>query len=46
MKLSKKPEISFFEFLDSTLNFQCSENKTRLIHQLFPKLFTPRDVLI
>ena len=49
---SKEPEIFccifffFFAFLESTLSFQCFENKLSLIGQVFPKLSTPRDVLI
>ena len=49
IKLCKKPEIFCaicFEFLESTLNFQRSETKMSLIGQAFPKLLTPRDVLI
>ena len=36
----------FFAFLESTLNFQCSEKKMSLIGQVFLKLLTPKDVLI
>ena len=51
IKWSKEPEIFcciffFFAFLKSTLSFQCFENKLSLIGQVFPKLSTPRDVLI
>ena len=51
IKWSKEPEIFcciffFFAFLESTLSFQCFENKLSLIGQVFPKLSTPRDVLI
>ena len=48
-KLSKKPSIFcriFFEFLEWKLNFQCFEKKMTLIGQVFPKLLTPRDVLL
>ena len=49
IKLSKKQEIfccMFFAFLEFILNFQYSENKSSLIGQVFPKLLTPRYVLI
>ena len=49
IKLSKKPEIFCgicFTFSECTLNFQRSETKMSLIGQVFPKLLTPRDVLI
>ena len=49
IKLSKKPYIfccNVFAFLESTLNFQCSEKKMSLIGQVFLKLLSPKDVLI
>ena len=33
----------FLAFLESTLNFQCSEQNMRLISQVFLKIFTPKD---
>ena len=38
--------MNFFEFLELELNFQCFEKKMSLIGQVFPKLLTPRDVLV
>ena len=35
----------FFAFFESKLNFQCFEERTGLIAQVFLKLLTPRDVL-
>ena len=49
IKLSKKQEAFsciVFAFLESTLNFQCSEEQMTLIGQVFLKLLTPRYVLI
>ena len=49
VKISKKSETIcgiFFAFLESTFNVQRSETKMSLIGQVFPKLLTPRDVLI
>ena len=45
----KSPQLfaaSFFEFLESALNFQCFEKKMSLIAQVFLKLLTPGDVLV
>ena len=36
----------FFAILESELNLQCFEKKMSLIGQVFPKLLTPRDVLV
>ena len=50
IQLSKKPLIFcsfFFAFLESALNFQCSEKKKMsLIGPVFLKILTPKDVLI
>ena len=49
IRLSKKPSIFsglFPKFLESTLNFQCSEIKMILIGQIFLKLLTPKNVLV
>ena len=49
IKLIKKPSkffCIFFYFLESTLNFQCSEKKMSMIVGIFRKLLTPKDVLV
>ena len=49
IKLSKNTTTFFgtlVAFLESTLNFQFSKKKMRLIGQVFLKLLTPKDVLI
>ena len=49
IKLSKNREIFgeiFFAVFECRLNFQCSEKKSSLIGQVFPKLLSARDVLI
>ena len=48
-KLSEKTRCFcgiFFQFLQSTLNFQYSEKNMSLIGQIFLKLLTPKHVLI
>ena len=44
MQLSEKPK-TFYQFLESTLNFEHFEKKMSLIAQVFLKLLTPKDVL-
>ena len=49
IKLSKNPKMLsciYFGFLESTLNFQCSEIKVNLFFQVFLKLFTPKNGII
>ena len=48
-KLSEKPIYFcdiFFQFLKSTLNFQCSETNMSVIGQTFLELLTPKHVVL
>ena len=48
-KLSKKPQTFcgiFFQFLESTRNFQCSETNMTFVCQIYLKLLTAKELLI
>ena len=49
IKLSKKPQTFcgiFFQYSESTLNFQCSEINMSAICLIFLNIFNPKHVLI